>query len=72
MVERRIPGSDGIEVYVSESNEVVIKSDCDTGGPIEMMVVVPPEKVDTLVKMLQECRDEALALRQDVGQNAQK
>lgn len=60
---RRIPGSDGLEVYVNENLNVAIRSDYDTGGPIEMIIEVSPERIEQLIDMLRDCKVEALEAR---------
>lgn len=60
----------GVEIFVNNVGNVVIRSDEETGGPIEIFIQIPPERVDDVCRWLQECKAEALETRMERVENA--
>lgn len=59
--ERSFATEHGLEVYVAKSGNIIIKSFEDAGGPGELMIPIPVDRVDQVIEWLRECKKEALA-----------
>ena len=67
----KIPPRPGLEVFVNEGGTVSIKQ-IESGYPIddESIVIVHPDDVPRLIKMLEEARDEAASFVPDEPEEA--